>query len=355
MEAKAYFHNIHNVIIDNIKSAQKEILVAVAWFTDHRIYEALLEKLLTVKVSLIIVNDDINNKDGGLNFQEFIDKGGSFYFGEADTPMHNKYCIIDQSILLTGSYNYTYRAASHNEENLVRIVGDSELVNEFRANFLQIVSHLRKVGNIHDYHIYHPVIQNLHSIEAATGWDDYMQSVNEHEQVKTEYVRINKQTTSAALTQIQIKGDTIIFSIRTKPSQFGVIIYGPGMEGMWIMSDCNDPSIEERASEITDIKINGQIINHPKKNFVIDVRYHSNNDFQKLGIINQDGRYVDKKNPERSIEYIFHNVYSSPVIEFNLCYYHSKLTNKKVKITEKNYERVDCTFWDFDNIDLSQR
>ena len=43
MEVKAYFSDIHKVIIKQLEVANAQINVAVAWFTDREIFEVLCD------------------------------------------------------------------------------------------------------------------------------------------------------------------------------------------------------------------------------------------------------------------------------------------------------------------------
>ena len=52
--------------------------------------------------------------------------------------MHHKFCILDGRDVLTGSYNWTHRAAHHNEENLVLTTGDPELARHFLREFARL-------------------------------------------------------------------------------------------------------------------------------------------------------------------------------------------------------------------------
>ena len=117
---KVYFKDIKNEIITGIAASQTELRIAVSWFTNEKIFDVLLAKLEHgVKITLVIIDDYINNGDYGLNFQKFIDKGGKLFYGKEENPMHHKFCIIDESILFTGSYNWTYFAEFKNHENVV--------------------------------------------------------------------------------------------------------------------------------------------------------------------------------------------------------------------------------------------
>ena len=102
----AHFKNIRQNIIDNLDNATDEIIVAMYWFTNHDLFNKLCEKIQDgINVKIIIHNDFINNRDAGLNFQHFIDLGGHFYFSDPNNPMHNKFCVIDNKVLINGSYN----------------------------------------------------------------------------------------------------------------------------------------------------------------------------------------------------------------------------------------------------------
>jgi len=100
----------------------------------------LYEKQLNgVQCDLIIHNDYINNRDTGLPFQKFIDAGGKFYFSDEENPMHNKFCIIDNQVLINGSYNWTYYAESKNRENILIIKNESNVVKAFETEFSQLI------------------------------------------------------------------------------------------------------------------------------------------------------------------------------------------------------------------------
>ena len=48
--------------------------------------------------------------------------------------MHHKFAIIDNRLLLTGSYNWTFSANNRNDENLL-IIDDPELIEVFENQF----------------------------------------------------------------------------------------------------------------------------------------------------------------------------------------------------------------------------
>lgn len=137
MELKAYFLNIHKVIINHLEESQTEIIAAIAWFTDRDIFEVLCTKARSgIKVSVALIGDEINKGPGGINFQKLSNFGGQVIFlppGSRDAPtMHHKFCVIDRSTVITGSYNWSKKARS-NDENIT-VVSDS---TDFASRYLE--------------------------------------------------------------------------------------------------------------------------------------------------------------------------------------------------------------------------
>ncbi len=136
---KAHFTNIRAEIITELKFAQHSIKIAVAWFTNLELFDCILEKCEQgIHIELIIVKDAINLRKYGLDFNKFIELGGKLFFGNSDSLMHHKFCVIDDSILLNGSYNWTYWAESKNSENITVIQNDDALLCQFLKEFIKI-------------------------------------------------------------------------------------------------------------------------------------------------------------------------------------------------------------------------
>lgn len=137
---KAHFKNIHIEIINLIETAQTDIKICVAWFTDFDIYTKIVAKQKQgVNVDVVIANH-IFNKKSRVDFKEFLKHNGKVSYignindGSQDKFMHNKFCIIDNSTIVTGSYNWSFKARS-NDENVLIIKNEQELVNQFIYKF----------------------------------------------------------------------------------------------------------------------------------------------------------------------------------------------------------------------------
>jgi hypothetical protein len=139
VETQAYFENIRSVIDQYLKRATQSIDVAVAWFTDKLLFETLCAQARKgISVRLLLFDDDINNNPNGISFSDLQDCSGKMY-RLSETLMHNKFCVIDQNIVITGSYNWTYKAHRDNLENITVTTGDQLFALQFYQEFNRIL------------------------------------------------------------------------------------------------------------------------------------------------------------------------------------------------------------------------
>ncbi len=139
MDIKAHFSGIAKVIIDHLREAQFEIVAAVAWFTDREIFEVLCRKArLGVKVTLVLIGDEINQGAGRLNFARLQHLGGQVVFlapySATEPIMHHKFCIVDRKTVITGSYNWSQKARS-NDENITAVTDAAAFAQEYFDDF----------------------------------------------------------------------------------------------------------------------------------------------------------------------------------------------------------------------------
>lgn len=137
MDNQAHFSNIRTEIISLLKDAEKEVLIAMAWFTNRELLNAIIQCLRRkVKVKLILLDDIINHCDFGADFNLFIAESDSeFYLYPPSIKfMHHKFCVIDGKTLITGSYNWTNYAENRNLENIV-VTNDLSLIENYTACF----------------------------------------------------------------------------------------------------------------------------------------------------------------------------------------------------------------------------
>ena len=130
------FDNIEQRILKEIKDAHYAIFVSVAWFTNKRLFEALLEKAKNnCYVSIIIQLDEINSQSGIDYSQIQIGRSECFKISKDAELLHDKFCVIDFQKVITGSYNWTYKA-SHNSENIL-VLNDPTVATQYISRFEQ--------------------------------------------------------------------------------------------------------------------------------------------------------------------------------------------------------------------------
>ena len=131
---KHHSQNIQNVILRELFTANQSIKIAVAWFTNDLLFQPLLLKLATgVKVDLILNKDEIN-LSSSIDFNLFVKSGGNLYWNDTNRLMHEKFCIIDDRVVITGSYNWTNKAES-NYESISVFTNEEESLRDYKTRF----------------------------------------------------------------------------------------------------------------------------------------------------------------------------------------------------------------------------
>ena len=111
------------------------MFVAVAWFTDTILFNKLLElQEKGVSVELIITNHKFNT-DSRNNYQLIGENGFFAEIGSDDQLMHMKFCVIDYSVVISGSANWSNRAFTVNNEEVTIVSGNQHRANEFVEEF----------------------------------------------------------------------------------------------------------------------------------------------------------------------------------------------------------------------------
>ena len=128
-----------DAIVHELKAARKEILVQAYSFTADPITFGLIEaKKRGVDVKILL--DKSNEQEQYSDLHIFLENGLAPLTDSHHAIAHNKIMIIDQKVVVTGSYNFTNQAEGENAENLLIFKGHPELVKLFRRNFLVLPS-----------------------------------------------------------------------------------------------------------------------------------------------------------------------------------------------------------------------
>lgn len=125
------------VLVNEIGKAKKEIFVQAYSFTSTPILNALLEAHKRgVEVSVILDKSALGTSTKVA--QNLSTAGIRVLVDNKHAIAHNKITIVDSTLVLTGSFNYTKQAEISNAENLLVLQTN---VIEYRQNWLNHSKH----------------------------------------------------------------------------------------------------------------------------------------------------------------------------------------------------------------------
>jgi phosphatidylserine/phosphatidylglycerophosphate/cardiolipin synthase-like enzyme len=126
-------------VVSQLDNAKNSIYIAMYFFTSRDMAQALVrakQRGLDVKVCL-------NAPEKSSEYDKY--SKGTYLKNNAIAVrpikgrgiMHNKFCVIDEAIVLTGSYNWTKRAETENDENMI-MINSREIAKIYKEEFDRI-------------------------------------------------------------------------------------------------------------------------------------------------------------------------------------------------------------------------
>ena len=127
------------VIVRELGAARKSIRVQSYSFTSAPIAKALVDAAARgVHVEAILDRSNRTGRYSGLSFLTNAHVPASVDCRHAIA--HNKIIIIDDEVVITGSFNFTKAAQAHNAENLL-VLRDPQLAARYTANWRLHLAH----------------------------------------------------------------------------------------------------------------------------------------------------------------------------------------------------------------------
>ena len=127
-----------SLIVDEIGVARRSILVQAYSFTSPPILAALkAAHLRGVEVKVIVDKSSAGPRKSGAGYSAatYLRNAGVRVWVDFKVAIaHNKVMVIDNATVITGSFNFTVAAQSHNAENLV-VIEDRALAEKYRGNW----------------------------------------------------------------------------------------------------------------------------------------------------------------------------------------------------------------------------
>ncbi len=134
---------VDDLLVKEIKNAKKSLYLAIYGFTNDRLRDALIEAYKN-GIDIIIVTDDTKMASEDMS----VIKNSGIKVISDESPnslMHHKFLVIDESVVWTGSANYSYYAFYKNNENLVKLTS-SKIAKVYLDEFDELLKGVDKEG-----------------------------------------------------------------------------------------------------------------------------------------------------------------------------------------------------------------
>jgi phosphatidylserine/phosphatidylglycerophosphate/cardiolipin synthase-like enzyme len=133
-----------DAVIDVLGHARRSIRVQAYSFTSAPIAKALVDaKKRGVRVDVILDKSQRREKYTAADF--LANSGISTRIDAVHAIAHNKVMIIDDAIVVTGSFNFTKAAEQQNAENLL-VIRSHELATQYARNWESHAVHAELYG-----------------------------------------------------------------------------------------------------------------------------------------------------------------------------------------------------------------
>lgn len=230
-----------DAVLKELAHAKKEIDIAMYILTDRELSNALISaKGRGVNVRVIL--DGKSAEEIGYSKHHFLserkidvklDNTHKSYGDKYEGIMHNKFAIIDNEILITGSYNWTHSAEKLNDENLLIIKDAKEITGKFSDKFKELWNrgkYIQKPTKLDPY--------NLRNMKKHVG----------------EWVIISGKPTSWNVS----RSGHLFIDFGKEKEQFTFVLWKEGLEKL----KEEEFNLEELNSR--EIELKGKLIDHKK-------------------------------------------------------------------------------------------
>jgi hypothetical protein len=239
MQITTYFTkhtDVKKIILQLLDSANTQVNVAVAWFTEPKLFNKLLEiQDRGVHVELVITSHDFNRNSK--NEYSLIEENGGFFteIGNDEQLMHMKFCVIDYKTVISGSANWSKSAFTKHNEEVTIVEENLPRANDFMAEFerlkvisgkikklqkdldisnalktFEVIKALINIGDTQNIQPYIYRLKNIPELEAITEcllegeYDQAIKRIDLFRQNYTQIVSVSEIEKSQILTQIKL-------------------------------------------------------------------------------------------------------------------------------------------------------
>jgi phosphatidylserine/phosphatidylglycerophosphate/cardiolipin synthase-like enzyme len=138
-------HTSLPLVLKTINSAKSSICAAAYSFTSKPISEALYNAAKR-GVNVQIVADAKSNKGRYTATTFLANHGIDVRLNSSYAIMHNKFIVVDDKTVETGSFNYSSAAVKSNAENVIVIWNNPQVANRYKAECNRLLNEATKLS-----------------------------------------------------------------------------------------------------------------------------------------------------------------------------------------------------------------
>ncbi|MCZ2846185.1 MAG: phospholipase D-like domain-containing protein [Candidatus Bathyarchaeota archaeon] len=228
--------DVKSIILELLDGASTQVNVAVAWFTEPKLFKKLIEiQERGVNVELIITAHEFNRNSP--NDYSIIEDHGGFYaeIGNDEQLMHMKFCVIDFKTVISGSANWSKSAFSKHNEEVTVVEENLPRANDFMAEFerlkelsgkmaalekelnvsralktFEVIKALINIGDTKAIQPYLYQLKNIPELESITlkllsgNYDDAIKEIELFKKNYTQIVSVSEVEKTQITTQIKL-------------------------------------------------------------------------------------------------------------------------------------------------------
>jgi phosphatidylserine/phosphatidylglycerophosphate/cardiolipin synthase-like enzyme len=130
-------------LIEHIRDAKSELLIALYYFTDPDLADAVIQAHRR-NVAVAVILDKSQRKGRYSQARRLRDEGVPLAFDTAHRIFHHKFMIVDALTVVTGSHNWTKSAETVNAENTLILQNVPLLAQKYRMEFQALYARAAK-------------------------------------------------------------------------------------------------------------------------------------------------------------------------------------------------------------------
>jgi phosphatidylserine/phosphatidylglycerophosphate/cardiolipin synthase-like enzyme len=129
-------------ILNAVNQAQESIYFLAYSFTSDTLSQTLIERAKAGVIVQGVFDKDQYRSNSGTEYDNLRNAGVEVYLDANPQLMHHKVILIDQQMIITGSYNFSNNAEYNNDENTL-IIHNHDIAAQFLAEY-QLIYQLAK-------------------------------------------------------------------------------------------------------------------------------------------------------------------------------------------------------------------